>query len=139
MQVKINGKKVNLKDVVARIQRVEKNLKARLESGELQKQVKSFTKTQAKALRAKVENSRDLQRAISMVDARKKQVERMAKALPKEVQMVRSYIMNQRSELKKLGDRLVKTMNEAGKASKAKKAPAARRTTKKKATTKKAR
>ncbi len=137
MQVKINGKKVNLKDVVTRIQKVEKDLKARIESGELQKQVKSFTKAQAKALRAKVENSQDLKRAINVVEARKKQVERMAKVLPKEVQMVRSYIVSQRSELKKLGDRLVKTMNEAGKA---KKAPAAaRKTTKKKATTKKAR
>lgn len=136
MQVKINGKKVNLKDVVTRIQKVEKDLKARIESGELQKQVKSFTKAQAKALRAKVENSQDLKRAINVVEARKKQVERMAKVLPKEVQMVRSYIVSQRTELKKLGDRLVKTMNEAGKA---KKAPAARKTTKKKATTKKAR
>lgn len=130
------GEYMNLevKNVAAKLHKLQKNLKMKVESTALYNEVKK-----------KVKTSSDVKKVVAIVEQRKKQIERIAKNLPKEVNTVKNFLESQRKELEKLGTGLLaKAQKAQGKAVHAKvakpkttakkastKATAARKTTKK--------
>lgn len=139
---------LDVKNVVAKLGKLEATLKRKIESGALFNEVKRFANGQAKVLRQKVRSSKDVKKIVKLIDERKKQIEKVARELPRDVKEVRSYIKTQRKELERIGNQLLKQAKEGKldpktikftiRASSGKKA--ARKTTKKAArkTTKKA-
>jgi ABC-type transporter Mla subunit MlaD len=138
---------IDMKSVVKKLGKLEKNLKNKIESGALYNEVKRFADGQAKKLSQRVKSSKDSKKVMAFVAQRRKQVEKIAADLPREVKTVRTYVQAQRKELQKLGKDLVKSARE-GKINAAsirsairkattKKAAPARATTTKKAASKK--
>lgn len=128
--------KGQVRKVVSKLNKLEKTLRSKVESGALFNEVKQFADSKSKILRQKVKTNRDLKKVIGIVEQRRRQIEKVARVLPKEVKIVRSYIQTQKKELERLGDRLFKTMNEksagsAGAAKKSTRKKATRKTTKK--------
>lgn len=123
--------KGQVRNVVSKLNKLEKTLRNKVESGALFNEVKQFADSKSKILRQRVKTNKDLKKVIGIVEQRRRQIEKVARVLPKEVQVVRSYIKTQKKELEKLGERLVKVMNERKSAGVAKKT-----TTRKKATRK---
>jgi ABC-type transporter Mla subunit MlaD len=140
--------KLDVKNVAKKLGRLEATLKKKLESGVLFNEVRRFADGQAKTLRQKVKTSKDAKKVIAFVDQRKKQIEKIAADLPKEVKTMRTYIEGQRKELEKIGNDLIKkaregkinaeTLRTAIRTATTKKAAAPRKSTAKKATRKKA-
>lgn len=124
--------KLDVKEVMKKLGKLENNLKNKLESGALYEEMKRFADGQAKKLRQRVKTSKDAKKLISFVEARRKRVEKIAKDLPREVKTVRAYLQAQRKELEKLGNDLIKKARE-GKIN-----PESLRSAIRKATTKKA-
>ena len=123
---------VDVKNVVSKLNKLEKTLRSKIESGALINEVRRYADTKAKVLKQKVQHSKDLKKVVAVLDQRKKQFEKAAKGLPKEVKAVRSYLLSQRKELDKLGKGLLNRVKAAqGKKAPAKKAAARKSTTKK--------
>jgi hypothetical protein len=120
---------IEVRTVAAKLNKLQKTLKAKVESTALYNEVKK-----------KVRTSNDLKKVVAIVEQRKKQVEKIAKELPREIKIVKSYLESQRKELEKMGNGLLAKVK-AAKATKSGKSarPAARTTTKKRATKKSAR
>lgn len=131
--------KMDVKSVVKKLGKLEANLKSKIESGALYGEMKRFADGQAKKLGQKMKTSKDAKKVLAFVEQRRKQVEKIAANLPREVKTVRSYVQAQRKELEKLGKDLIKDAR-AGKINAAKVREAIRKATTKKAatTTKKA-
>lgn len=139
--------KLDVKVVVKKLGKLESNLKNKIESGALYSEVKRFADGQAQRLRQRMKQSKDAKKLLSFVEQRRKQVEKIARDLPREVKTVRTYLQAQRKELEKLGNDLVKqakegkinadTVRAAIRAATTKKA-APKRTSAKKASSKKA-
>lgn len=103
---------LDVKNVVKKLGKLEATLKAKIESGTLINEVKRFANGQVKTLRQKVKTSNDVKKLVSLIDQRKKQIEKIAADLPSEVKAVRAYIKTQRKELEKIGDQLLKQARE---------------------------
>ncbi|MGZ3694853.1 MAG: hypothetical protein ACXWQO_11800 [Bdellovibrionota bacterium] len=104
--------KIDVKSVVKKLGKLEKNLQSKIESGALYNEVKRFADGQAKKLAQRVKSSKDTKKVLAFVEQRRKQVEKIAADLPKEVKTVRTYVQAQRKELEKLGKELVKSARE---------------------------
>lgn len=91
--------KLDVKNVAKKLGRLEATLKKKLESGVLFNEVRRFADGQAKTLRQKAKTSKDAKKVIAFVAQRKKQIEKIAADLPKEVKTMRTYIEGQRKEL----------------------------------------
>lgn len=104
--------KLDVKSVVKKLGKLEANLKSRIESGALYNEVKRFADGQAKKFSQRVRTSQDTKKVIQFVEQRRKQVEKIAADLPREVKAVRTYVQAQRKELEKLGKELVKNARE---------------------------
>lgn len=99
---------LDVKSVVKKLGKLEATLKSKIESGTLINEVKRFANGQVKTIRQKVKSSNDVKKLVSIIEQRKKQIEKIAADLPSEVKSVRSYIKKQRTELEKLGEQLIK-------------------------------
>lgn len=138
---------LDVKNVVKKLGKLEATLKSKIESGALINEVKRFANGQVKTFRQKVKTSNDVKKLVSLINERKKQIEKIAADLPSEVKNVRAFIKTQRKELEKIGDQLLKqaregklnakTLRSAIQTSRAK--VATKKTTAKKATKKTAR
>ena len=129
---------IEVKSVVAKLGKLEKTLRRKIESGVLVKEVKDFADAKSKLLKQKVRTSKDLKKVVAIVEQRRKQIEKVAKELPRDVRVVRSYVESQRKELKKIGTKLLAKVREAQVGRKTSKKAASRKTSKKAKTTKKA-
>lgn len=130
MKLDLNaGLKSNLKVAASRLAKAQGKLLARSEP--LLKQIRHYAEVQGKELQKQLRGSKDVKRVLNAVQKRRKDVEKLARHLPKEVKVVRSYLETQVKELEKLANNLVKN------AAKAKSAGAAKTSTRKAATTKK--
>ena len=98
----------DVNNVVKKLKKLESTLKNKIESGSLYGEMKRFANGQAQSLRHKVKSSKDAKKLISLVQERKKQIEKIASELPGEVKVVRAYVKSQRKELEKLGNELLK-------------------------------
>lgn len=103
---------IDMKSVVKKLGKLEKNLKNKIESGALYNEVKRYANGQAKKLSQRVKHSGDAKKVMAFVEQRRKQVEKIAADLPREVKTVRTYVEAQRKELEKLGKELVKSARE---------------------------
>lgn len=141
--------KLDVKSVVNKLGKLEKNLKSKIESGALYNEMKRFADGQAKKLGHKVKSSKDAKKVLAFVEQRRKQVEKIAADLPKEMKTVRTYVQAQRKELEKLGNDIIKKAREGKinadsvraairQATTKKAAGTSKKTTSKKATSKKA-
>ena len=99
---------LDVKNVVSKISKLEATLKQKIESGALFNEVKRFAGGQAKVLTQKVKTSKDVKKLVTLIEQRRKQIEKVAKDLPKDMKAVRSYIDTQKKELERLGNDLVK-------------------------------
>lgn len=104
--------KLDVKNVVKKLGKLENTLKKKIESGSLVNEVRRFADGQAKTLRQKVKTSKDAKKVIAFVEQRRKQIEKLAADLPGEVKTVRSYIKTQSKELEKIGNDLLKKAKE---------------------------
>ncbi|MGE3260432.1 MAG: hypothetical protein AB7K68_01520 [Bacteriovoracia bacterium] len=104
--------KLDVKSVVKKLGKLEANLKNKIESGALYNEVKRFADGQAKKFSQRVKSSKDTKKVLAFVQQRRKQVEKIAADLPREVKAVRTYVQAQRKELEKLGNELVKKARE---------------------------
>lgn len=135
---------MDVKTVVSKLGKLEKTLKQKIESGTLANEVKRFANSKTKELKQRVKTNKDLKKVVAVVVERRKQVEKIAKDLPREVKTLRTYVESQRKELEKIGNQLLTKVKEAQKNGKldikvnlkglkaaARKAPARKTTTKK--------
>ena len=122
--------KGQVRNVISKLNQLEKSLRNKVESGALLNEAKRFADSKSKILRQRVKTNKDLKKIVNIVEQRRRQFEKVAKDLPREVQNVRSYIKSQRKELERIGDRLWKVVNQ--------KAPATVSGPKRKTSTKKA-
>ncbi len=104
--------KGQVKNVISKLNQLEKTLRNKVESGALFNEVKRFADSKSKILRQRVKTNKDLKKVVNIVEQRRRQFEKAAKELPREVKNVRSYIKSQRKELERIGDRLWKVMNQ---------------------------
>lgn len=104
--------KLDVKNVVKKLGKLENTLKKKIESGALVNEVRRFADGQTKNLRQKVKTSKDAKKVIAFVEQRRKQIEKLAADLPGEVKTVRSYIKTQSKELEKIGNDLIKKAKE---------------------------
>ncbi len=140
--------KLDVKNVVKKLGKLEETLKKKIESGSLVNEVRRFADGKAQELRQKVKTSKDAKKVVAFVGQRRKQIEKLAADLPGEVKVVRSFIKTQSKELEKIGNDLLKkakegkldadTIRTAIRAATTKKAAPRRHTSAKKATKKKA-
>jgi DNA topoisomerase VI subunit B len=98
----------DVNNVVKKLKKLENSLKTKIESGSLYNEVRRFADGQAQTLRKKVKSSKDAKKLISLIQQRKKQIEKIAAEIPGEVKTVRNYVKSQRKELEKLGNELIK-------------------------------
>ncbi len=98
----------DVNNVVKKLKKLESTLKNKIESGSLYNEVKRYADGKAQDLRQKVKSSKDAKKLISVIQQRKKQIEKIASELPGEVKIVRNYVKSQRKELKKLGNDLIR-------------------------------
>lgn len=98
----------DVNNVVKKLKKLETTLKTKIESGQLYSEVRRFADGKAQVLRKKVKSSKDAKKLMSLIQERKKQIEKIAAELPSEVKTVRNYVKSQRKELKKLGNELIK-------------------------------
>lgn len=103
---------LDVKTVVAKLGKLEATLKRKIESGALFNEVKRFANGQAKVLRQKVQSSKDVKKIVGLIEERRKQIEKVARELPRDVKEVRSYIQTQRKELERIGNQLLKQAKE---------------------------
>ena len=133
MKLELNvGLKSNLKTAAARLAKLQGKLVTR--SKPLLKQLRSYAEVQSKELQKQLGSSQDVKRVLNAVEKRRKDVEKLARNLPKEVKVVRSYLQTQVKELEKLANNIVKNGS-----AKARPAPVKAKTSKKRATKKRAR
>ena len=135
--------RIDLNNVVAKLGKLEKTLRQKIESGVLVKEVKHYADVKSKLLKQKVNTNKDLKKVVALVEQRKKQIEKVAKEFPRDVKVVRSYVQSQRKELKKISSKLLSTVKAAqaksataGKAKTTTKKAAPRKTSKKAASRK---
>lgn len=122
---------VDLKKTKAKLLSLQKSLKTKIEKTELYNELKT-----------KVKHSNDVKKVVAIVEQRRKQIERLARTLPKEVKQVKTYLHSQRKELEKMGEGLIKRVKAAQSmqktSGKAKSRTTAKRASAPKGTTKKA-
>lgn len=98
----------DVNNVVKKLRKLETTLKTKIESGALYSEVRRYADGKAKNLRQKVKGSKDAKKLLAFIDQRKKQIEKIARDLPGEVQSVKAYVKSHRKELEKLGNQLIK-------------------------------
>jgi hypothetical protein len=98
----------DVNNVVKKLKKLEATLKTKIESGELYTEVRRYADGKAQKLRQKVKSSKDARKLMSIIEQRKKQIEKIAAELPGEVKVVRTYVKSQRKELEKLGKDLLR-------------------------------
>lgn len=103
---------LDVKKVVAKLGKLESTLKRKIESGALFHEVKRFANGQAKVLRQKVQSSKDVKKIVRLLEERRKQIEKVARDLPRDVKEVSTYIQSQRKELERIGNQLLKQAKE---------------------------
>lgn len=100
--------KIDAKNVLKKLGKLEATLKDKIESGALVNDLREFAGAKAKVLRQKVKSSKDAKKLAAFVQKRKKQFEKMAADLPRETKQIRAFIKTQSKELEKIGNDLVK-------------------------------
>lgn len=124
------------KMVTKKVKKLQKQILNKVNKSPIFKEVQSFAKAKSKVLKKRAKTNADLQRLLAFVDARSKEIDQIAKTLPKELKALEKYAKAQRSELEKIGDSIMNrivanTKKKKGTKKKTTKKAAAKRTGKK--------
>lgn len=118
--------------LVLKVRRLQGMVEDKLEQSSLVRDLKKYAQAQQKVLKKRINSNSDLKRMLGYIEKRRRDLDKVAKNLPKEVATMKKYVAAQRSELEKMGKRLIKDLAAAngastGKSKAKRKKPAAKR------------
>lgn len=101
----------DLNNLISKVRKLQTMLEAKLDESLLVRDLKKYAATQQKVLKKKINSNADIKRVVSYVEKRRKDLDKVAKNLPKEVATMGKFVAAQKKEFEKLGKKLLQELS----------------------------
>ena len=101
----------DLNPLLNRVKKLQKTMEQKLETSPLVRDLKKYAVAQQKMVKKRLNGNSDLKRALDYIEKRRRELDRVTKSLPKDMQTMKKFVAAQRKEFEKVGKQL---LNEIG-------------------------
>lgn len=93
-----------------RVKKLQKNLETKLEQSALVRDLKKYAMAKQKVIKRQIDSNADVKRALSYIEKRRKELDKVTRNLPKDVATVKKFVAAQRKEFEKASKQLIKEL-----------------------------
>jgi hypothetical protein len=98
----------DLNPLLNRVKKLQKTMEQKLETSPLVQDLKKYAVAQQRMVKKRLNSNSDLKRALGYIEKQRRELDRVTKNLPKDMQTVKKFVSAQRREFEKVGKQLLK-------------------------------